>query len=369
MVLETQTEHYIIYGNSQKISELADSSVDLVVTSPPYPMIEMWDQLFSEMDPRIRLYLDKGDGNSAFEAMNAQLALTWKEVKRVVKNGGFACINIGDATRKLGNTFRLYPSQSKITQFFFDNNFEVLPFVIWNKQTNSPNKFLGSGMLPAGAYVTLEHEYILVFRKKGKRVFQTDFEKQKRRESAYFWEERNIWFSEIWSDLKGVRQKMREGETRKRSGAFPFELAYRIINMYSVKGDLVLDPFLGTGTSILASIASERNSVGVEIDSNFKGIISERIMKAKTELNDYIQARIERHWDYIEEEIKEGKEMKYYNEHIKSKVKERTEQHIVFNKLWRIEELEKSKRYHAVYKGYDKNMDFQGEGGTLTEFV
>ena len=82
-----------------------------------------------------------------------------------------------------------------------------LPNILWHKTTNAPNKFMGSGMLPCGAYVTLEHEWILIFRKGGKRVYKKTEEKEIRRDSSFFWEERNIWFSDIW-EIKGVKQPL-----------------------------------------------------------------------------------------------------------------------------------------------------------------
>ena len=82
--------------------------------------------------------------------------------------------------------------------------FQSIPLILWRKQTNAPNKFMGSGMLPAGAYVTLEHEYILVLRKGSKREFKKAEEKRNRHESAIFWEERNIWYSDIWMDTERV---------------------------------------------------------------------------------------------------------------------------------------------------------------------
>ena len=138
---------------------------------------------------------------------------------------------------------------------------------------------MGSGMLPAGAYVTLEHEYILILRKGGKREFKKESDKQNRRESALFWEERNLWFSDIWFDIKGTpqtlgAQNLGDKTARKRSGAYPFELAHRLINMYSVKGDRVLDPFLGTGTTMAAAMAAGRNSVGYEMDASLGPAIS-----------------------------------------------------------------------------------------------
>ena len=108
---------------------------------------------------------------------------------------------------------------------------------------------MGSGMLPAGAYVTLEHEHILVLRKGNKRNFKTPEEKLRRQKSAFFWEERNLWFSDLWEDLKGTKQNNIDKNIRERSGAYPFELAYRLINMLSLREDKVLDPFLGTGTT------------------------------------------------------------------------------------------------------------------------
>ena len=134
---------------------------------------------------------------------------------------------------------------------------------------------MGSGMLPAGAYVTLEHEYVLIFRKDTKREFSSDAEKSARMRSAFFWEERNKWFSDVW-DFKGTVQGLNHCDLRSRSAAYPLELAYRLINMYSLYEDTVLDPFLGTGTTTLASIACGRNSIGFEIDRAFSSFIFEQ---------------------------------------------------------------------------------------------
>ena len=160
-------------------------------------------------------------------------------------HGGIACVNIGDATRTINKVFKLYPSHVRIAQSFLDLGFQSLPGILWRKPTNAPNKFMGSGMLPPGAYVTLEHEHILIFRKGNKREFKNQDKKQNRQESSYFWEERNKWFSDIW-ELKGEKQFLKKKENgRMRSGAFPFELVFRLISMFSTNGDVVLDPFLG----------------------------------------------------------------------------------------------------------------------------
>ena len=304
------TKHKIQIGNSQNLSQIKDESVNLIVTSPPYPMIEMWDEIFSTLNNEIKEALEAEDGVKAYNLMNKELNKVWSEVDRVLTSGGIACINIGDATRKIGKTFQLYSNHSKIINYFEQMDYQVLPIILWRKQSNKPNKFMGSGMLPPNAYVTLEHEYILIFRKNGNRAFKPK-EKENRQDSAYFWEERNKWFSDIWEDVKGTSQKLDDKKLRERNGAYPFELAYRLINMYSVKGDTVLDPFLGTGTTIIAAIASERNSIGYEIDPNFKEFIAEGIIKSKDSSNEYIKNRLTKHIEFVNKRVIEKGPLKY----------------------------------------------------------
>ncbi|HHT46747.1 MAG TPA: site-specific DNA-methyltransferase [Firmicutes bacterium] len=306
------TKHTIIYQDARKLSTLSDNSIDLVVTSPPYPMIKMWDELFIQIDPDIGKFFQRGDYYNAFEAMHRVLDDTWRELFRVLKNGAIACINIGDATRTIGKRFQLFANHSRVQSKFFEIGFDVLPLILWRKQTNAPNKFMGSGMLPAGAYVTLEHEYILIFRKGTKRVFATPEEKHNRMLSSFFWEERNIWFSDIW-DFKGIRQQLNDKALRNRSAAFPFLLPFRLVNMYSVFGDTVLDPFLGTGTTTLAAIAAGRDSIGYEIDHSFSTSIKDRIVKEKNELNKYNLERIRNHIDFIQARTKEKGNLNYTN--------------------------------------------------------
>jgi len=296
-----KTFHKVFFGNSSDMSEVCSSSVDLMVTSPPYPMIEMWDEIFSKQNSAIREALRSYNGDGAFELMHQELDKVWREVYRVLKTGGFACINIGDATRKVGDEFKIYSSHSRILEYCVKLGFSSLPEILWRKQTNAPNKFMGSGMLPAGAYVTLEHEYILVLRKGNKRSFKTEKEKLRRKKSAFFWEERNLWFSDIWEDLKGAKQNSIDTQIRERSGAYPFELAYRLINMFSLKEDTVLDPFLGTGTTTLAAMATGRNSFGFEIDSNFAKHLSMRFQGVVAFSNDLIENRLKSHLAFVKE--------------------------------------------------------------------
>ena len=311
-----KSQHTIYFSKSQEMSQINDNSVDLVITSPPYPMIEMWDEIMSSQNPSIKKAFNESQPELAFELMHKELDAVWKECYRVVKDGGFICINIGDATRTIDGEFKLYNNHSRIIQYCTSLGLTNLPNIIWRKQTNAPNKFMGSGMLPCGAYITLEHEYILIFRKGSKRNYKNAEQKADRRESSYFWEERNVWFSDLW-DLKGTKQKIANTSTRDRSAAYPFEIPYRLINMYSQRGDVVLDPFLGTGTTTQAAMLLGRDSIGYEIDENMLQVIQSNINSMSVEdMNKIIKARFDKHIEFVEERTKAKGGFKYTNEHL-----------------------------------------------------
>jgi DNA modification methylase len=320
------------------MSAISSASVHLVVTSPPYPMIEMWDDMFKRDSKEIAKALKHQKGLQAFELMHRELDPVWKEIHRILINGGIACINIGDAVRTIDNDFGLYPNHSRILAAMLKTGFSALPLILWRKPTNAPNKFMGSGMLPAGAYVTLEHEYILILRKGSKREFSTPRKKQTRREGAFFWEERNRWFSDVWLGLIGTTQKMKNNATRLRSAAFPFELAYRLINMYSTKGDTVVDPFMGTGTTMSAAMATGRNSIGFEIESGFRDDIFSIKDTVIDTSNDRIHQRIQNHLEFVRDRTKEKGNLKYLNRHYKFPVMTRQEMELFFNSLESIDQ-------------------------------
>ena len=343
-----KTTHKIIFNNSKKMDFISANSINLIVTSPPYPMIKMWDEIFCMQNPLIRDALNRSSGVEAFELMHKELDQVWNEIYRVLKEGGFACINIGDATRTINKDFRLYSNHARILNYLLKIGFSILPDILWRKQTNSPNKFMGSGMLPAGAYVTLEHEYILIVRKGSKREFKTAEEKRNRRESAIFWEERNIFFSDIWMDIKGTTQGMRADNSRLRSGAYPFELAYRLVNMYSAKEDVVLDPFLGTGTTMTAAMAACRNSTGFEIDRNLQDTIYAVESNIVCFSNQYIQNRIKKHIDFAADRIKTKGTLKHKNKFYGFPIMTGQERELIINELTNVKDVGKN-RFEVSY--------------------
>ena len=312
--------HTIYFNAAQNMSQLKDNSIDLVVTSPPYPMIEMWDEILSSQNPNIKIAFEENNPRKVFELMHQELDKVWAECWRVMKEGTFLCINIGDATRTINGEFALYNNNTRIIQACEKLGFINLPNILWRKATNAPNKFMGSGMLPCGAYVTLEHEWILIFRKGGKRIYKTADVKESRRDSSFFWEERNVWFSDIW-EIKGVKQKIKKAPSRERNASYPLEIPYRLVNMYSQKGDVVLDPFMGLGTTAIAAIINERNSVGYEIDPLLKPLLKDILSSFDiSQANNLLYNRYKKHLDFVEERLKQNKEVKYDNEKLNCKV-------------------------------------------------
>ncbi len=293
------TFHDLWHGDSRSLIQVPSGSVQLVVTSPPYPMVEMWDKLFAGMDPAVGRSLAHGKGYEAFDRMHQILLPVWKEVARVLAPGGVACINIGDATRRVGNEFRLYPNHARISTDLDEVGLAPLPSILWQKTTNKPTKFMGSGMLPGGAYATLEHEHILLARKGGLRSFSVR-ERARRRESAYFWEERNLWFQDLWTGLVGARQEVGHGGARRsRSAAYPLEIPYRLIAMYSLQGDTVLDPFVGTGTTSVAAACLGRNSLGIDLEDGLRDVSFARMKQAPRSAEALLRSRLQRHKRFL----------------------------------------------------------------------
>lgn len=363
-----ESDHRAIIGDSRQMSELDDGEVDLVVTSPPYPMIEMWDDVFSGLNNEIGDYLESGAGQEAFELMHKELKKTWTEVSRVLIDGGIACVNVGDATRKVAGNFRVYQNHARIIDAFEDLGFEPLPDILWRKPGNSAAKFMGSGMLPPNQYVTLEHEYILIFRKgKDQRSFEPGSER--RYSSAYFHEERNKWFSDVWKDIAGTLQTLQNNELRERSAAFPLKIPYRLINMYSIYGDTVLDPFWGTGTTSLAAMVAGRNSVGYELEEEFTRVFKDRIDEVSRISGEIVSERIERHREFVRNHREQGGELKYDAENYDFPVKTKQEKQIRFYTVDRIRDSGQTyTSIHTEFRGSDESTAKTGQATFGSDF-
>lgn len=274
------TYHYIINADCRALE--GAPPLQLIVTSPPYPGIALWDDLFQGMGilPESPTYFQ-----DTLEFLNG----IWKLCYHWLSPGGIIVINVADAIRKLHKNlpYEYYPTASAIQMQLQAIGFRVKPPIYWNKVTNRPNKFLGT-LLPCNSPVSIEIEQILIAQKGGNRKFDSLDETIRRRDAALFFKERNEFFSQIWT-FPGDNGAMR--------ASYPLELPYRIISMFSVPGDFILDPFGGSGTTTVAAISLGRNSICTEIS---KQVFNTCIHRVAGSLGDSIKRQALRKTDFVE---------------------------------------------------------------------
>jgi len=238
-------------------------------------------------------------GKAIYNAIHTHLDRTWAECYRVLKPGGFICVNVGDIAKTVGDTFQLYTNHSRVIQAMEALGCQVLPSITWRTPSKMPTKFMGSGMLPGGAYATVEHEWILIFRKPGKRDYNKH-EKETRSQSAIFWHERNTWYTDQWHDIEVDKQLPLP---KKLENNRPLDIALRPILMHTMYGDTILDPFASWGKTSLAAMLSGRNSISIE--SNEKLIDHSLTVPTKRGTKDYfnetLDKRVLAHLGFIEE--------------------------------------------------------------------
>ncbi|OPX99392.1 MAG: DNA adenine methyltransferase YhdJ [Syntrophorhabdus sp. PtaU1.Bin002] len=248
------TTHRLINGDARDLSFLGDESVHLVVTSPPYWNLKRYnenpDQLGHVQD---------------YEAFLAELEKVWRHVFRVLVPGGRLVCVVGDvcvARRSFGRHL-VFPLHSDISVICRRIGFDNLNPIIWHKIANAsyevPNgsKFLGKPYEP-NAIIKNDIEFILMQRKPGGYRKPTNGQREASRLAK---DDFDRWFQQIWN-ITGA-------STKHHPAPFPLELATRLVRMFSFTEDTVLDPFCGTGTTMVAALRTGRNSVGVDIDPEY----------------------------------------------------------------------------------------------------
>lgn len=255
------TTHTIYEADSRDLSVLPDESVHLVVTSPPYAALKRYEEHPAQLG-----HIED------YEAFLVELDKVWAECARVLVPGGrIACV-VGDVCvpRRQGGRHYVLPLSADIQVRARTLGLDALTPIRWLKVANikleasSSSRFLGKPNLPNGI-VKNDIEHILFLRKPGYRKPTAEMEARSRITTDDYAD----LFSPIW--------KVGGASTRKHPAPFPAEIASRLIRMFSFAGDVVLDPFAGTGTTNLCAMELERNSVGVEIEPKYIRLIEERL--------------------------------------------------------------------------------------------
>ncbi len=254
------THHKIIIGDSRRMTEIADESVHLVITSPPY-----W-QLKDYGDEKQIGFHD------TYESYINNLNLVWKECFRVLQNGCRLCVNVGDqfARSVYYGRYKVIPIRTEITKFCETIGMDYMGAIIWQKvattNTTGGASIMGSFPYPRNGILKIDYEFILIFKKLGD---PPKVSKEIEELSKLTRDEWNTYFAGHWN-FAGERQD-------KHLAMFPEELPRRLIRMFSFVGDTVLDPFLGSGTTSLAAKNLSRNSIGCEISPTFIPIIKTKL--------------------------------------------------------------------------------------------
>ncbi|RME74440.1 MAG: site-specific DNA-methyltransferase [Chloroflexi bacterium] len=237
-------ENRILCQSAEQMAEIPDNSVHLMVTSPPYNVTKAYDQ-----DLSLAEYLEF-------------LHRVFAETYRVLVYGGRACVNVANLGRK-----PYIPLSDYISQMMMELGFLMRGEIIWYKGAAAGVSMAwGSWMSASNPVLRDTHEYILVFCKGSFRR-----KKAEGKENTITREQFMAWTRSVW-------EMNTESATRVGHPApFPVELPYRLIQLYTYSGDVVLDPFMGSGSTAVAAVRAGRKYVGYEIDPEYIRLADRRL--------------------------------------------------------------------------------------------
>ncbi len=258
------TRHRLHLGDARKLTWIPSESVHLVVTSPPYFTLKTYarrDGQMAEIDD--------------YEHFLDELDKVWRECARVLVPGGRICCVVGDVcvSRRRGGRHYVLPLHADIQVRARKNKLDSLTPILWSKISNGANEAEGNGAgfygkpYQPGAVVKNDIEYILFMRKGSEYRSPEPLQKAL---SMLTKQEMQSWLRSPWTDVPGA-------STREHPAPFPVTVAERLIKLFSFAGDTILDPFVGTGSTMVAAIAAGRNSIGNDIEPSYLNIAKRRV--------------------------------------------------------------------------------------------
>ncbi len=256
------TSHKIIVGDSRNMTEVNNESIHLIITSPPYWQIK---------DYGVKNQIGFND---TYEEYIDNLNKAWAECYRVLYPGCRLCVNIGDQFARAATygRYKIIPIREEIIRFCESIGFDYMGAIIWQKKTTMNTtggaSVMGSFPYPRNGLVEIDYEFILLFKKLGKSP--NDVSKEIKEQSKLTKEEWRKYFTGHWNF---AGEKQGNGHV----AMFPEELPRRLIKMFSFVGETVLDPFLGSGTTMKVAAELNRDSIGYEINKNYLTSIKEKV--------------------------------------------------------------------------------------------
>jgi modification methylase len=251
-----ETVHTLHLGDARELGWVTDSSIHLIVTSPPYFTLKKYNQHPGQLGEI-----------ASYEEFMDELDKVWSHCARMLVPGGRLICVVGDvciARRRNKGRHMVLPLHADIAVRCRRIGLDYLTPILWHKIANASyevengSSFLGKPYEP-NAIIKNDIEYILMLRKPGGYRQPTE---QQRSLSKIAKEEHSKWFRSFWTDIPGASM-------RNHPAPFPVELAYRLIRMFSFVEDTVLDPFAGTLSTVLAAIKAGRNSIATELDPGY----------------------------------------------------------------------------------------------------
>jgi DNA modification methylase len=263
VLLNIPTSHYLVHGDARQMRLIASESVHLVLTSPPYWTLKKYEEINGQLGHVI-----------GYDEFLSELGRVWKRCfDSLVPGGRLICV-VGDVclSRKQNDgRHTVVPLHASIQELCRKMGFDNLAPIIWHKIANAAYEVSGGGGFLGKPYepnsvIKNDIEYILMFRKPGGYRKPTA---AKRLLSVISAENYQTWFQQIWTGLTGA-------STKDHPAPYPVELAERLIRMFSFAGDVVVDPFSGSGTNAIAAARTGRHSVGYEISSKYHHMSASR---------------------------------------------------------------------------------------------
>ena len=264
------TVQKVIFKDARNMEEIKDNSVNLVITSPPYFNAKKYSDINDDL------------GNiDDFNKYLKEIRKVWEEVYRALQPGRKFFLNIMNLPIKEKGGFRTLNLVGKMIDLCEDVGFIFKRDIIWHK-TNSVKAHFGTYPYPGGLLINNSHEFILEFEKpcpKGYRKYAHITTEQKEASKL----DKDFWISIKKSDVWTIKPE-NSGDGRLHVAPFPYDIPYRLVKGYSYVGETILDPFLGSGTTLVVARDLKRNGIGYEINPKIGSVAIERIKQFQKKL-------------------------------------------------------------------------------------